>query len=79
MIKFQGTGQKGLPVVGFGLSEVNIQKLKEGMPILIDAQDTQELLGVQAQIVIFYGKTEESMQEELNTAGFSFSNRTIKE
>lgn len=79
MIKFQGTGLNGLPVVGFGLSEANVQRLKEGLPILIDAKDTQELLGVQAQIVIFYGKTEESMQEELNTAGFSFSNRTIKE
>lgn len=79
MIKFQGTGLDGVPIIGFGLSEANVQKLKEGMPVLIDVDHTKELLGVQARIVIFYGKTEEDMQEDLKTAGFNIPNTSTKE
>jgi hypothetical protein len=72
MIKFRGTDKNDVPVVGFGLSEANVQRLKQGMPILIDTDDTKELFGVPAQIVIFYGNTEESMQEELRATGLGF-------
>lgn len=78
MVKFQGTGVDGVPIVGFGLSEANVQKLKEGMPVLIDVEHTKELLGVPARIVIFYGVTEEAMQEDLKSSGFDFSNTTIR-
>ena len=57
MIKFRA-GNK----IGFGLSEVNIKKLKEGKPISIDMGE-MGFPGISA--MIFYGETEEQMQGDL--------------
>jgi len=61
MVKFTSYNSKDSKhVLGLGLSEANIQKLKEGMPILIDDKQFYD-----GQIIIMYGRTEEEMAEEL--------------
>ena len=58
MIKF-----KAGDLIGFGLSEGNIQKLKEGKPIAINMQE----MGIEnMRIIIMYGKTEQDIQSELS-------------
>jgi len=57
MLKFHGTHKDtGKPILGLGLSELNIQKLKQGMPILIDDKTFFD-----GQIIIIYGKTEDDI------------------
>jgi hypothetical protein len=46
----------------FGLSDLNLERLKAGKPILIDLR---ELGFPQGQVVIFHGKTEADMKREL--------------
>ena len=49
-------------LIGFGLSEANIEKLKQGSPISINLEE----VGVpNKRAVIFYGKTEQEMQKDL--------------
>jgi hypothetical protein len=50
-------------LVMFGLSEMNLQKLREGKPIGIDMSElgpTNET----AKVLIFYGKTEADMERD---------------
>lgn len=62
MIKFAvNTKEKGL-LMGFGLSEGNIERLKAGQPIMINLEDMGLMKG---SIMIFYGKTEAEMAEML--------------
>jgi hypothetical protein len=65
MIKFVRTGKDGKPLVGLGLSAANIQKLKEDKPILLDLKE----LGMEGQLFIFTGDTEQSMLNDLKEAG----------
>lgn len=67
MIKFTAHGQNGRTTIGLGLSELNIQKLKEGMPINIFLFDI--IPNLKEEIVIFYGATEQTMKEELERLG----------
>ena len=65
MVKF--TGEKnGKQVVGLGLSEGNLGKLREGKPILVDLSEM--IPGSTMEILIFYGATERAMYEELKPA-----------
>ena len=57
MIKFKAEKPNGQSLYGFGLSEMNILKLKEGKPISFD------LGGI--SFLIFYGTTEQQMQKDL--------------
>lgn len=65
MIKFVAKDTK---LIGFGLSQANIKKLKQGLPILVDMKE----LGFETdhKIFIFYGKTEEDMLTDLKDHGF---------
>jgi len=65
MVKFK-TIVNGKPLVGFGISEENVKRLKEGMPIAISAEDCKQLFGIDTIVTIFYGKTEADMREELS-------------
>jgi len=47
-----------------GLSALNVQKLKEGMPIVFDATE----LGYAGDICICYGATEEDIARDLMAA-----------
>lgn len=57
MIKFVA-GKDGKPLLGFGLSEGNIEKLRQGLPIVVDLD---EMVRVEGQVVIFYAATDEAL------------------
>ncbi len=57
MVKFRA-GNK----IGFGLSKLNIEKLKEGKPIAFNGSEVG-IPGV--EVMIFYGETEEQMQRDM--------------
>jgi len=62
MIKFKAEDGAGRPIVGLGLSEENVKRLKDGQPILVKLSD----LGMgDTVITIFYGKTEVEMEAEV--------------
>lgn len=61
MIKFKFTRQDKTPGLGFGLSAENIKRLQAGQPIVINLSE----MGVKAEMIIFYGETEQSMYENL--------------
>jgi hypothetical protein len=62
MIKFSAFSHDGKKLVGIGLSEMNLQKLREGCPIKIGGDEVDVL---DTEILIFYGKTEKEMHEKL--------------
>ena len=62
--------ETGEPLLMFGLSEMNIQKLKEDKPIFIDLKE----LGLEGGVLIFYGETEEKMYADLLKQGVKIDN-----
>jgi len=75
MIKFTAKTGDGRDLIMIGLSELNIEKLKQGMPIAIEGKD----LGMPTLMVsIFYGKTEKDMYNELKAAGINMEHATIE-
>jgi len=70
MIKFKGESE-GKEVLGMALSELNLKKLKEGMPILVNDPTFFD-----GQILIMYGKTEKEIVEELKNV-FDINDDTI--
>ncbi len=60
MIKFKGENN-GKVFLGIGISEANVRKLKEGMPILIN-----EPTFFDCEILLMYGKTEKDMASEIH-------------
>lgn len=64
MLKLMLKRDKG-PLIVFGLSKVNIQKLQEGKPMNIRLSD----LGLEGEVYIFAGDTEQTMLAELEEAG----------
>ena len=71
MLKFRTTlGADGTSLVGLGLSEENIQRLKEGQPILIHGEE----IGLpEIKIAIMYGKTEQTLYEDLKKSGVTIN------
>lgn len=58
MVKFKATiNNKNF--IGLGLSETNIYKLREGLPIHVDGKE----IGIDHDIGIFYGKNEKELYE----------------
>lgn len=76
MIKFTAITGDDKRLVGLGLSHGNLDRLRDKKPIKIDG----ESIGIEGlEILIFSGKTEESMAKELNqfiTAETVVSNAT---
>lgn len=67
MIKFLGEGD-GRPMLGFGLSRKNCEKLLEGKPIFIDLKVMLMNSKVDvndATVLLFGGEDESSMQETI--------------
>jgi hypothetical protein len=62
MVKMGGTTKDGKPMAILGISEMNVQKLKEGMPILVDLKDVN---GVECKVSIIYGETEDAIAKDL--------------
>ncbi len=52
------------PTLVMGLSAENVRRLQAGKPISFDARE----LGIDCNIVIFAGETEDAMAAELETA-----------
>ena len=61
MIKAKGTLEDGSPFILLGISRLNVEKLQEGKPMLVDL--TQ--LGLEGQIAIIYGETEDELAADL--------------
>jgi len=70
MVKVGVKDNKGRPVVILGLSEKNLEFLKEGKPISFDLTP----FGITGQALIMYGKTEEDITQELSKVFSSDSN-----
>lgn len=64
MIKFTATGDKGKWLF-LGLSDRNVELLREGRPIKIDGAE----LGIDRSIMIFHGATEQAMVDQLIASG----------
>ena len=74
MIKFAAQGKDGTTLVGFGLSEQNVEKLKAGQPIHVEGSQ----VGLEkVQVLIFYGKTEKEMYDNLKSEGIDIKNALI--
>jgi len=62
MLKFSGRKNDGGRIVGLGLSDGNLQRLREGKPILFNLAT----LGLMdCDVLIFWGATEELMAEQM--------------
>lgn len=66
MIKFFSTTDREGALMGFGLSEANIEQLKKGHPIAINAGEISDGKYQELRVIIFYGETEEKMREDLS-------------
>jgi len=76
MIKFKaGRGSGNREMLGLGLSEANLGKLREGKPIHIMAED----VGIDVDLLIFWGQTEESMTADLKKLGLITEETKIKQ
>lgn len=63
MLKLKAQGDNG-PVLILGLSALNLERLKEGMPIKFKMGE----LGLEGEMVIFAGSTEGEMLDDLVAA-----------
>ncbi|MCI0350740.1 MAG: hypothetical protein L0Z53_15050 [Acidobacteriales bacterium] len=61
MIKFKSMRPDGTPLLGFGLSAENVERLKAGSPIFVDLAE----MGEKGAVAIFYGETEGDLIETL--------------
>jgi hypothetical protein len=74
MIKALAHDEAGKPVVFLGITDRNVEKLTQGMPIHVDLR---ELGGeVEVRILIFHGKDEEALEKLMLKDGTSVG--TIK-
>lgn len=62
MVIAKTTGADGKPILILGLSEGNIQCLKEGKPIAVEGAH----LGFSGKIYLMYGETEQHIAAEIN-------------
>jgi hypothetical protein len=60
MIKATATSGVGEKLVILGLSEVNVQNLKDGKPLVVEMWE----LGYTGKLVIMYGETEDKIAEQ---------------
>jgi hypothetical protein len=65
--RFNGSREHPAPIAFLGLSEANLERLKDGHPVRVARSDD---LGLAVELVIYYGKTEVEMAAELEEAGF---------
>jgi hypothetical protein len=74
MIKFvaEGTGRQ---MIGLGLSDGNLGKLRQGQPIHIMGEE----LGIDYDLLIFWCKTEADMKRTLAEAGLITEKTAVQE
>jgi hypothetical protein len=66
MLKFAAKAKDGKPLLG--ISEGNVERLREGKPIHVPAEQTQQLAGAETTWAIMYGETEEALLDEASCA-----------
>ena len=64
MMKLAGM-KDGKPLYAFGLSEGNIIRLKQDMPIVVEL----EQMGGIGSVMIFYGTTDQELYDKINATG----------
>lgn len=77
MIKAVATGADGRTMILLGLSKMNVQKLKEQKPIMLQLEE----FGIRASLLILYGETDAAIVEEIKKTGVtieSFEDRRLK-
>lgn len=57
MVKFSFKRKSGKIVMGFGINQDNVRRLKKGDPIFVDLSQ----FGIDGEILIFYGETEQDL------------------
>ena len=78
MIKFIAHDETtNLPIVGLGLSDGNLERLRQGKPIVIDLQKMNPLF--KGNIIIFWGPTEQAMADYLRDTGKIGPTTEVKE
>lgn len=65
--RFDGSERHPAPIAFIGLSDENLTRLRNGMPIRLTADDP---LGLDTELVIYHGSTEVDMTAELEEHGF---------
>jgi hypothetical protein len=66
MIKFLVNAKNGTQLVGLGLSEGNVKKLRAGQPILLHLDE----LGIEGiDVLIHYGETEDAIVKDFKDQG----------
>jgi hypothetical protein len=63
VVKFSLTTPDG-PVLGLGISEENVQRLRRGKPIVVHIGEVEDLGDGTGRVVLFYGQSEEQMLED---------------
>ena len=63
MIKFRGQ-RAGVDLIGIGLTRENMERLKDGQPIVSDLRE----LALDAELVIVYGETAADIERDLAPA-----------
>lgn len=61
MLKARYTRDNGQPVVVLGLSDMNLKKLRQGLPILFDNRE----LHLSGRTLMIYGRTQKRLLKEL--------------
>lgn len=66
MIKFTASKQNGETLIGLGLEEGNIERLKKGQPIVFHMSE----LGFEGmELMIMYGEDQDDIKAQLQKAG----------
>jgi len=63
MIKFTATRENGRTMVGLGISEGNVERLRQGKPIHLHLEELN--LPYKIDLMIMYGETEQALADSL--------------
>lgn len=74
MIKFSA-GNEGNKIIGLGLSRKNVEKLMEGLPIIVKGREINR--PEVGEILVFFGETEEQMVADLELEGLLDKNTVV--
>jgi len=68
MIRAVGRAPDNEPLILLGLSAENVRRLQDGQPIHVRLSE----MGLDVQVAIFYGETEEQMVRDMKEAGMLY-------
>jgi len=74
VVKFTTQTATG-PLIGLGVSEGNVERLKKGEPILVELNEIGQGGG---QILLMYGETEKAIVAELESNGLMTTETVVQ-